>query len=447
MCVSLQQRNPFGATVPFRSPENGLTILGPSGIGKSASVQKVLELFPQVVTHRMFNGQLFPFQQIRWVHLEVPPMGSMRHLCHQFFQCMDKITAHDNGQASQVKNKYYKFYTRCGRASVDTMLGGISSLVENKAISLLSFDEVGRLARFTDSDASRQLSFLFSLLNQAGVAVLLTGTFESLPLITAHPRIMGRASAQGDWIWDRHIETSREQQALLKALEPYQYVHQPVPLDGKIAAALYYETQGFIRYLQQLYMLVQEAAMETKVERITPELIHATAKEKLIYARPMLAAFRFGGRKELVKYPQMFPATLDPYYVNLAKTGDIEGALTKLPELQIAPSVDGCSEGSNQTCSTSDKDLPEKGESKAKPTRAKRTPKILTVGKEARLSKLRQTPGTLLELISHHQDKSNKPTAHQVLVTSSVTRHAFEWLPVEQRVDEWRRSTSQSGKN
>lgn len=411
MYTSLLDRNPLGPPREFRSPERGITLLGPAGVGKSAALQHVLvKLFPQRITHTHFQTRPFEFEQILWMHLEVPSLGTVKELCHTFFHCAAAILE---------DKRIYGAYTKHGNATDDRLLVSMKTFIANHGIALLSLDEVGQLKV---KSSERELNALFGLLNGAGVAVSLTGTFEALPLLRAHGRVLGRISSQGDWIRDRMTKESPDWKTLLTAFGQVQYIRHPVALTGDISDAFYEETQGFIRYFKELFGLTQQAAMEDGSERLTPKLIHNTAQNAFRHSRPMLEAFRLGDRTLLSKYPQMFPSLEDPFIHGVANSNQINGALAKAPEVRIHSSATAQS-----------------------PDKSKHTPSAapgshpMTPGKKPKKrhrgqqyeSPLREVETTLPNLVERGRQTNTAQRAYSTLQAEGVTKSVLELLPVE----------------
>ena len=74
-----------------RSTASSFALVGCSGIGKSKSVERVLELYPQTIHH----SEPFSLDQVVWLKLDCPFMGSPKQLCISFFKEMDKrLSAH-----------------------------------------------------------------------------------------------------------------------------------------------------------------------------------------------------------------------------------------------------------------------------------------------------------------------------------------------------------------
>lgn len=426
MYDSLHTRNPLGSPSAFRSPETAFTLLGPAGNGKTCTIQHVLvNLFPQRITHTSFNGRPFEYEQILWMHMEAPPLGTVKQFCDTFFRYAAAI----------LKKPYHESYTKGGRASDDRMLANMATVIANHGIALLSIDEIGRFAT-KGAEVERQLNALFEILNRTGIAVCLAGTFEALPLLQAHGRILGRICSHGDWIWDRPTEDNKGWEALLTAFEPVQYVHHPVKLRGDIAEAFYFETQGLARYFKVLFGLTQHAAMKDKTERITRELIHRTAQRELKLSSRMLTALRLGDRELLEDFPQMFPDLDDPFVQEIARRGQIDGALNNVPDLRVRNSCP--TEPRNETTNHS---FPPPDSSPKKKRSDK--PRRRTGNKYQ--SPLRSCQGTLAQVVADGRHAHTTPTAYSVLQASGLVRTPLELLPVEQAASQASLKTEAQG--
>jgi hypothetical protein len=78
-----------------RPAARGFTLLGVTGIGKTAMVQMGLRLFPQVIQHREYHGRRFHTAQVVYVHLQAPKNGSIITTCVNFFQQIDDLLGTD----------------------------------------------------------------------------------------------------------------------------------------------------------------------------------------------------------------------------------------------------------------------------------------------------------------------------------------------------------------
>ncbi len=126
--LSYQFRNPL--SLQGGSPNtlvNGFNLPGVSGVGKTTTMVKSLQLMPQRVSHREYQGRRWTREQLVWIHLEVPAKGSPKTFCHEFFEETDKI----------LETNYAKLYGHDTRASLDRMIAGMKRVIENHCIGLI----------------------------------------------------------------------------------------------------------------------------------------------------------------------------------------------------------------------------------------------------------------------------------------------------------------------
>ena len=303
MRLGLVGRNPLVKHAACQSePENTLNLFGASGMGKSRTTKEILtKLYPQVIDHSNFHGRRFHFAQVVWIYLNAPALGTPRALCLEFTRAVDRALYRDaNGHAlGNLEVEGYEVrYNRSGRSSIDSLTASMATIIRNHGVALLVLDELAHLKTLKTGEAQRHFNFLFSMLDRLGVPVFLIGTYDGIPILQQQARIMGRVSGHGDWIWDRFVENDKPWNHMLNALFTYQYVKNPIPYDDPlrpaVSEALYYETQGVLRYLKELWFFAQEEAMKSKVERLTPQVIHGAARKRMIATQGLRTALREG---------------------------------------------------------------------------------------------------------------------------------------------------------
>jgi hypothetical protein len=65
---------------------SGMTLIGPSGMGKSTNLDKILSLYEQVIFHPKLNAH-----QIVWLKIDCPHAGSLKGLCTDIFLGIDRL--------------------------------------------------------------------------------------------------------------------------------------------------------------------------------------------------------------------------------------------------------------------------------------------------------------------------------------------------------------------
>ncbi|MEA5505009.1 ATP-binding protein [Halotia wernerae UHCC 0503] len=288
---------------------SGLTIIGPSGIGKTTNLLNILSLYPQVIVHPAHS-----VYQIVWLKVDCPHAGSLKGLCIDFFRAVDKLLGTNNFQKFGVK-----------RNSEDYMLAQVAQIAHTQHLGVLVIDEMQNLAA-ARRNSHEMLNFLVKMDNIIGVPVIRVGTNEAFPILQGNFRNARRGVGEGGVIWDR-MENNREWNFFIEGMWEFQWTKQYIPLTTNISSALYYESQGIIDIVIKLYKMVQWRAIALGTEVITVDLIHACAADGLHLVKPMLDAIRSGDEKWMMKYKDIAPLDVNLYRnkcLNFLEERDLE---------------------------------------------------------------------------------------------------------------------------
>jgi|SRR5665213_301056 len=288
-------------TKPLRCALNSATsmsIIGPSGIGKSSLLEALLDLYPQVIVHENFKGRDLPLAQITYLKLECPCDGSIKALCQQFFAAVDALLDTNYSQR-------YNF----GRTTMHNLRLWMARVAALQSLGLLVIDEVQHLSAAKSGGEREMLNFFVELVNTIGLPVILVGTYRAQPLLSGEFRQARRAAGQGDFVWDR-MAFDDTFVHFCRSLWTYQYVRQPSALDDGILRALYDDSQGITDIIVKLYVLAQRRAMITGTECVDANTIHSVALDSLRLVRPILEAVRTGDIAALSRLDDILPLDL-----------------------------------------------------------------------------------------------------------------------------------------
>ncbi|MGB8839545.1 MAG: ATP-binding protein [Aliidongia sp.] len=125
-----------------RSTATSFALIGCSGIGKSTAIERLLELYPQIIAHEA----PFSLQQIVWLKLDCPYLGSPKQLCISFFKAVDDLLG-TNYLAKHGDT----------RISIDAMMVQMAHVANLHAVGTLIIDEIQHLrqAKSTGAEAER----------------------------------------------------------------------------------------------------------------------------------------------------------------------------------------------------------------------------------------------------------------------------------------------------
>lgn len=287
-----------------------LTVLGPSGGGKSLGLHASLGTFPQTIAHTEYGGRPFLATQVPWLVLECPHDSSTRSLCIQFFSALDEVLRTTPGVGEDGPGLMDRYVDRYAR--VHDLVPRMARVARLIHLGVLALDEVQLLYEVRHNGA-QLLNFLLQLVNSIGVPVVLVGTYKAYPIFAGQLRLARRGATDGDLLWrqlreyeDRGpgadpavpSEPGVDWTVFTRALFRYQYVRNPVDHAdaSKLVSTLYAESQGIPDIAVKLFALAQRRAIKvgesTGVEALSPDLIEAVAREEMALARPILNALR-----------------------------------------------------------------------------------------------------------------------------------------------------------
>ncbi len=164
---------------------SGVTLIGPSGMGKTTNLLRILDLYPQVIFHHQLNCH-----QIVWLKVNCPHSGSLKGLCVDIFQAIDSLLE---------SNYARKFNTR--NNNEDTMLSQVVQVAHTHHLGLLVIDELQNLVN-AKRNKDDLLNFLVKMDNNIGIPVIRVGTHEAIKLLQDNLRHARRATGEGSVIWE-----------------------------------------------------------------------------------------------------------------------------------------------------------------------------------------------------------------------------------------------------
>ncbi|GAA0752031.1 hypothetical protein GCM10008907_07060 [Clostridium sartagoforme] len=266
-------------------------------------------MYPQVIKHEEYKVQNFSRTQIVWLKIDCPYDGSLSTLCKSFLKAIDDL----------LGTRYLETFGYANRVT-STMMLHMTPLASIYGIGVLVIDEIYHLLN-SKNDMEEMLNFFVTLSNTVGIPTVLIGTSKAQKIFKGNFRQARRAASEGSIIWDRMDKESDEWSFFLEILWDFQCLKENTILTDKIRDAFYDECQGITAVAANLFILAQERALSEEEEKITIEILRATAKEDLHMIQPMIKALRNNNMKEVIKY-EYISISLEDISVNYKR--DIE---------------------------------------------------------------------------------------------------------------------------
>lgn len=375
----------------------GFNIVGISGVGKSHSVERILNLYPQVIHHGRYHDRSFINAQVVWVKLDCPFDGSTKGLCVNFFQALDDM----------LGTNYQRHYGQ-SRRTTDEMLPHMALVAANHFLGVLVIDEIQRLSSARSGGADRMLNFFVQLVNTIGVPVVLIGNYKALPVLSGDFSQLRRGTGQGDLIWDR-MARDEQWKFLAESLWRLQYTQQVCRLedDPSLAEILYEETQGITDLAVKAYMFAQERAITSGRERVTAAVIRSAARDKLGIPRAVLNALKTNDRRVLEQYEDVYPTQVKQRLSALPQAPEVVG--------HLATDVVDKSQADAPPAAFPDMQQDARQPS---PQSSDQIPSV----------PLDKAPGELLRLLAGLSEQ-NDFAAYHALLRAGYIRHPDEYLP------------------
>jgi hypothetical protein len=323
----------------FRPTAAGFTIIGLSGVGKTSAVSNILAMYPQVISHAQYRETPLVLKQVVWLKLDCPHDGSVKGLCMEFFEAIDRA----------LGTGYFEAYGKRGN-TIDILMIRMAQAARLHCLGVLVIDEIQHLSMAKGGGQEKMLNFFVTLVNTIGVPVVLIGTSRAMSVLQSEFRQARRGSGQGDLIWDR-MKNDASWDIFVSSMWHNQWTRSIVPLIDDFKNTLYHESQGIIDIAVKLYAMIQIRAIALGKETFTPSDFHLVATERLGLVKPMLDALRSGDRKKIDMYGDIAPVSMEDYYSAYStvleqsrdvpkKRNDIslsEKAVLKLLELGVEP--------------------------------------------------------------------------------------------------------------
>lgn len=261
----------------------GKCLIGSAGIGKTSAVQKVLELFPQVLSHNEYQKQSFRYTQIPYLGVLAPFDGSLKALLLNVLAAIDDV----------VDTSYYDKAIR-SKVTINSLIAQVEQIFNVYHVGLLIIDEF----QFLNKKGDQVLNFLTSILNTWGISLYLVGTPPTLTILQYDLRVARRFQLLK---YEQMKKDSKEWNYLLNDLWQYQYTTQIIELTQELSDCFYQYSQGITDMLIKLFIEVQIRAVEHS-KKITVSLIRMVAKEQMAMVQPMVMALGSGDKYQLNQY-------------------------------------------------------------------------------------------------------------------------------------------------
>lgn len=264
---------------------DSFTIIGASGIGKSSSITRALQLLTteEIIETKQPYSKIIPC-----VIVQTPFDSSVKGLLLEILRVVDE----------KLGSKYYSNALRT-KSTIDMLIGAVSSVALNH-IGLLVVDEIQHVVNHRHGKTL--VGCLTQLINNSGISIAMVGTPESAAFFTQAMQLARRALG----LQYNAMSYGEEFYILCASLFRYQYVKNAAPLDDSIVRWLYEHSNGNISTVVSLLHDAQEIAILDGYEALDLTTLRAAYQNRIAMLHPYISV-PSKPQTSCTKKPQMMP--------------------------------------------------------------------------------------------------------------------------------------------
>ena len=247
---------------------DSFTIIGASGIGKSSSITRAVQLLTTEEIIEIKN----PYSKIiPCVIVQTPFDSSVKGLLLEILRVVDE----------KLGSKYYSNALRT-KSTIDMLIGAVSSVALNH-IGLLVVDEIQHVVNH--KHGKTLIGCLTQLINNSGISIAMVGTPESAAFFTQAMQLARRALG----LQCNAMPYGEEFYFLCARLYRYQYVKNAAPLDDAIVRWLYEHSNGNISTVVSLLHDAQEIAILDGSEMLDLTTLRTAYQNRIAMLHPYIS--------------------------------------------------------------------------------------------------------------------------------------------------------------
>ncbi|MDM7862162.1 ATP-binding protein [Alteromonas sp. ASW11-36] len=298
-------------------------IYGVPGTGKTTSLKRALSHYNQVIQHESLG-----ITQLSYLFLDFPHDGSLKILCKNFFDAINRAT----GKPNTVWEER--------RESIDSLLRKMQAAVVRFHIGILVIDEF-QFWRSKTRNSDEVIAFLVSLINTIKIPVVFSGTPAAYGRLESHAALARRVTGFNTWDpLQSHYSSTNDTNKLwhyfVRKVWNIHFLSKPrAKLTNEIVSTWYDCTQGILDLAVKLFIQTQLHAIRSQKEVITAELIRRTYQDDFKSVHSVIRALRSKNPDLISEFPDL---PISPVTANIAKLhSSIEAVAIKSTPTSVEP--------------------------------------------------------------------------------------------------------------
>ena len=263
----------------WKSSAKGHFMMAVSGMGKTTFAQAYLLRYPQVIAHSEYRGTALRCHQVVYVVLRVPHDATLKSLCIQFFDEIDRLLGTNYArQANAVRH-------------VAPMVELMNRVATAVSLGLIVVDEVQNLRSARGGNAEFVLNLFSEIIERLGISLLALATPAVQSVIEGSVRNARKLASYGETVLRPMASKDAQWKDFCETYWDYTYVKKKAPLTKATLDSWHKASAGNTAFAALAFVLSQRNEIGGR------EVIDATAFERtsaidMAFLQPAIAALR-----------------------------------------------------------------------------------------------------------------------------------------------------------
>ena len=292
---------PFPAN--WKSSAKGHFMMAVSGMGKTTFAQAFLLRYPQVIRHTFYQGKPFKCSQIVYLFLRVPHDATLKSLCIQFFEEIDRLLGTN--------------YVRQARSvrQIGLMVQLMNEVATAVSLGFLIVDELQNLKSARGGTAEYVLNLFSEVIERLGISLLVLATPAVQTVIEGSVRNSRKLASYGETILKPMPKNDPQWEDFCETYWDYSYVKNKGSLTKEIRNAWHKVSAGNTAFAALAFTLAQRNEIGGR-EIIDVASFERTAATDMAFLQPAISALLSGKPAKLAAFDDLI---FSPKYRALRK--------------------------------------------------------------------------------------------------------------------------------
>ena len=290
------------------------SVVGISGMGKTVTIEKILNLYPQTFVHENFPGYKSRFKQLVWLKVDAPESGKIGDFAYNLMVATNLALESEYFDVSLKKVKR-------DSGMFDEWL----EVAKKHALGILVIDEIQNFFKLAPKKDrlknkleeklelrivdDQTLKSVLTLTNSLRMPILASGTPDGLAIFKTRLSTAERLSTDGHHSMSLPISSIDKDfsETMFPILSQYQWVKQKMPVSAELRDHLYELTAAIPRVYKSLWMAAHKVAFERGEDKLTIQIFTLAMNTYLKPVIPAIQAIKSNSPHKLKMYEDILP--------------------------------------------------------------------------------------------------------------------------------------------